>query len=181
MPLHKDEEVEALKARIEELLAEVARRDALIKSDGFEDMRRHAQDLAQQLGAARDERDDALRDEDIARALLGNTQGDLDAANADNARLREALKKSIKCDDCANEAGIYVCLGCYERRPLKAERERDDLRTQRDELAEVLRVVEVACVRQQRAAVELKIEVGLPYLGIALDAARAALAKVAKP
>lgn len=45
---------------LDEARAEVARRDALIKSDGYEDMRQHAQDLALQLEATRLDRDRAL-------------------------------------------------------------------------------------------------------------------------
>lgn len=59
----------------------------------------------------------------------------------------------------------------------------DDARKQTTEalaeverLREALRHVEVCCLRQQRAAEEHKVGVGLPYLQFALDSVRAALA-----
>lgn len=46
-------QLESVEAERDDLRAEVERRDALIRSDGYEDMRQHAEDLAQQLDAAR--------------------------------------------------------------------------------------------------------------------------------
>lgn len=42
----------ALRARVAELEAEVSRRDALIRSDGYDDMRAHAQELARRAEKA---------------------------------------------------------------------------------------------------------------------------------
>ena len=48
-------QLESVEAERDDLRAEVERRDALIRSDGYEDMRQHAAHLAQQLDAARAE------------------------------------------------------------------------------------------------------------------------------
>jgi hypothetical protein len=59
--------------------------------------------------------------------------------------------------------------------------ERDTALEQVAGLREALRCVERACLDQQCAAKEYKLDVGLPYLQLALDFARAALASTPAP
>ena len=84
------------------------------------------------------------------------------------------------------DAQILVEAGDGKSFPLKAYKalafgeEIVRLRAENARLREALTQIEFMCVRQQRAAEEYRLEVGLPYLQMALDSARAALATVTK-
>ena len=60
----------ALRARVAELEAEVSRRDALIRADGYEDMRQHAQGLATELASAHERLDEFGMGRDGSKATV---------------------------------------------------------------------------------------------------------------
>lgn len=68
-------EIERAQTALDEVRAEVARRDALISGDGYEDMRRHAADLAQRLETAERERDEARSSLGALADVAGAAQG----------------------------------------------------------------------------------------------------------
>jgi ATP/maltotriose-dependent transcriptional regulator MalT len=111
--------LECVRGDLDEARAEVARRDALIKSDGYEDMRQHAQDLALQLEATRLDRDRALvRCREASEVLIA----EIGAAGPENVEAtarraaeritaleKVALDSASQCDHC--DPAIYIeCL-----------------------------------------------------------------------
>lgn len=108
------DEIRALRRERDEARQEVARRDALIARDGYEDMRQHAVGLAQRLEKAERERDEARAEEtalleqrDRARRALAAEIETTRATKARVAELAKALGAIVSHWDADDEGKVH--------------------------------------------------------------------------
>jgi hypothetical protein len=109
-------ERDALRSSVEEARTEVARRDALLRVDGYEDMRQHATDLAQRLEAATDRAEmaeaerDSIRDEAAIMLQQRDRARRGYAAEIEKTRALQAQVKELEAALAAVRRGVESVL-----------------------------------------------------------------------